>query len=325
MVFVKPSTITNETGAYTYKSGVSSPTTNYIDNNFPNALDRVGGGAVSGPIEFLSGSIFQLDTGTIAAVYTEVDFKNSHAILNFDSGSLLEMDAGSNMELFGNVTLEGSCTVTCISGSNFTGNLAMFDLSLHFTGTGVVFLNSTTAFTVYGSEMTMEDNLPPHYATGQSRQVVQPFCVNSNSSTVVPFFNNSGGASIGSFTVAQTDIYEIPMTKMINGATLSVITFTIGIGGAGPSTYDSTFTLFSQNVNSAGGLPLTTNTLATFTVPTGLPAVSSWSFSVSVTGTPTVDDSNFQYWLEVQGATTGNYYFYPVSLYFTNITKVGQI
>ena len=42
MTFIKPSTVINQTGAYIYKGGVSDESTNYIDNNFPNILDKTG-------------------------------------------------------------------------------------------------------------------------------------------------------------------------------------------------------------------------------------------------------------------------------------------
>ena len=79
MTFVKPSTITNQTGAYAYKRGVSSPSFNYIDNNFPNMLDKTGD-FVTGTVTFNSGSLLVMESGSLLDIVSGISFANSSYI-----------------------------------------------------------------------------------------------------------------------------------------------------------------------------------------------------------------------------------------------------
>ena len=113
MTFVKPSTVLNATGAYGYKKSLASSNLNYIDNNFPNVLDKTGD-TITGIIT-LSGSSRLTTT--------------SGSNITLVSGVSLNSNTGSTLTLNGSVTAGGSSTVslagatTLPSGSTLTAQL----------------------------------------------------------------------------------------------------------------------------------------------------------------------------------------------------------
>ena len=86
MTFVKPSSVTVQTGAYAYKGGVTSASMDYIDNSFPNILDTAGGGTITGPITLDSiltlgtGGFIVIPVGTEMQVGGEILFSSSRCV-----------------------------------------------------------------------------------------------------------------------------------------------------------------------------------------------------------------------------------------------------
>src|SRR5208282_4380286 len=98
MSFVKPSTVTNETGAYTYKQSFGSPSANYIDNEFPSALDKTGD-TITGEVQVASGGGIVINSG---------------AGIGIQSGANLIVDGG------GHIVVESTGAITMQSGSTMT-------------------------------------------------------------------------------------------------------------------------------------------------------------------------------------------------------------
>lgn len=66
--FVKPSTTTGIAGPYSYKNGMSSPTQSYIDNSFPNILDKTG--------DNITGLIFLITGGGFSGGFSSINLNN---------------------------------------------------------------------------------------------------------------------------------------------------------------------------------------------------------------------------------------------------------
>lgn len=143
MVFSKPSTITNAVGAYSYKRGVSSNTENYIDNNFPKALDKTGevatsGGGVTGEIDWKSGSSIKMLAGSSLILGSEIVIQSGGDI-NVLSGGKIIFQTGSTIE--GIITFPGSSQtffdgygyVSGAAGFFGVGNLGTFQLDVGAT------------------------------------------------------------------------------------------------------------------------------------------------------------------------------------------------
>lgn len=143
MTTKKPSTVTSATGAYAYKSGVSSTATNYIDNTFPNLLDKTGdyagiGGGVTGEIEFLSGSSLVFDTGAVLQFTgSSVLAFGSTSELIFNNSSILEMNDTSNLIVGSSASLLCGGTLNITSGGTF-----------HLKSTGTMHIESGATQTV---------------------------------------------------------------------------------------------------------------------------------------------------------------------------------
>ena len=104
--FVKPSTITNESGAYNYKGQLSSPSLNYIDNNFPNLMDINGNNIFSG-------------TNTVTG---EINYSGS-ASSTFGSGTTLTITAGASLAVAGDLGIDPTGSLILFSGSIVEGNI----------------------------------------------------------------------------------------------------------------------------------------------------------------------------------------------------------
>lgn len=121
MTTKKPSTVTSATGAYSYKSGVSSNSFNYIDNTFPNLLDKTGdnatnGGGISGRIDLLAGSSLLLVNGaSITLNGGDLVFNNTSGI-NFNNSSTVVFGDTSSILMGSSTSLITSGTLNIASG-----------------------------------------------------------------------------------------------------------------------------------------------------------------------------------------------------------------
>jgi hypothetical protein len=115
MVFVKPSSVTIDAGAYAYKSGVTSASFNYIDNNFVNILDKTGDTATgtinfTGPVNFSGLVNYNADT---------VDFTT--CVINAQTNTAINVSGSSFISLATSSALivGNSCLAEIASGGTF--------------------------------------------------------------------------------------------------------------------------------------------------------------------------------------------------------------
>lgn len=206
---------------------------------------------------------------------------------------------------------------------SWTQNIYTTGQTLTLGSGGVLSSQIGSAVNLIGSQTHFTDNTPPLYGTAQTRAIVQPLIVspgvgNSNIGGMA-----TGGSTIGSFEITHTDQYFLAMSKIINGATISFISFQYLTGGTPPTSGDAVFSLYSLNLIGPSA-----TLLATYSVPTsGIGAntyVTAPPVAVSGSGS-VVDDDVLSYFVEVIGDSTNNFFIYPAILQFTNITKIGQM
>lgn len=115
MAFVKPSSVTSQTGAYEYRGGMSSASANYIDNSFPNLFN------INAPNTINDTQTF---TGTIIADGGNIVLENAQFIVTSESTNFV-----CDATYF-------TCTVP--SGGDFicaSGSLAVFSGNCTINGT----------------------------------------------------------------------------------------------------------------------------------------------------------------------------------------------
>lgn len=145
MTSKKPSTVTSATGAYSYKSGVSSNTFNYIDNQFPNLLDKTGDnlsttppGGISGVIDVLNGGAIQWQTGAALNLLGASSMTvNGTSQITFNNNSVLELNDTSTMLTGGSTSMLVGGTLNITSGGTF-----------HLKSTGTMHIESGATMTV---------------------------------------------------------------------------------------------------------------------------------------------------------------------------------
>ena len=265
MAFVKPSTITNDTGAYEYKQGVSSNSFNYIDNSFPNMLDKTGDfitGAIvvnsGGTYEFQSGSSLTIDSGATVTISSGA-IENVSGQLNLLTGSLLDIKSGSTftIESGSTTTFHGTATVvsggvldtaaggnltvhgteTFYSGSNLTtntGSTATFNGTVNLAATSVVAIHGTTAL-----DATLTVNSTGTISVASSGTVS---------------FASGGILTIPSGTVYTTQVWPSWITPVTRNIILNT---SLGQAGSGSTwNYQSTGGVLSGAVGSVLVVPL---------------------------------------------------------------------
>jgi hypothetical protein len=146
MAFVKPSSITVQSGSYSYKKGISSPTVNYIDNSFPNILDKTGD-SISGSIIFLSGST-----------------------LTAQSGSSLQISGTFNAGIGSTFSLNGAVSGTTTSGTLHFGGSTIIDFD---TGTTLNLGNGSITNLVGGSQTNVDSTAYIEFKQGSILQCDQ--------------------------------------------------------------------------------------------------------------------------------------------------------
>lgn len=145
MAFVKPSTVTSQSGAYAYKKSVSSTSVNYIDNSFPNILDKTGDN-ITGTVNINSGASLVIKSGGALTGNTgsTVTFNgvNNTTIngLTLSSGSASTLGTSATMTILGSETFNNGSSLTLNSGSTtlFKGTTTVNGSTLTVDGTSVL-------------------------------------------------------------------------------------------------------------------------------------------------------------------------------------------
>lgn len=268
MSFEKPSQVTNATGAYTFKSGVSSSSTNYIDNEFPNALDKTGD-TITGNISVVAGGGIVWYTGSGMSI-------DSGAHLYVNSGGVIQVNSS------GAVNLESGGTLTASSSTVTTFQ----------PGAEVIFA---------GANVAVSDSTPPQLADPFTLRNVVQAC---NPLFFVPLnttYSNSGfligpgwfrdGGETG-WTSGNTPNYILSFSKVINGSTLTQATiFLQNPSGANNTAANATFSLWKCSYNSD------TPSQIGATATAGTVAASGGSTTLTVGSlSEVIDDSTYSYY-----------------------------
>jgi hypothetical protein len=152
VTFVKPSTVSTGIGAYDYKGSVGYPSQNYIDNNFPNILDKTGD-TVNGNIVF-NGVTTLNDTvlgGPLVSLDTTLYVNGGYSIQVQPSG-YVNIQTGGSIFLNGAFVAEKNASVTMATGAGL-----MFDQTSVATGSVLKFVGSEIT-TDSGSTMIVSGN-----------------------------------------------------------------------------------------------------------------------------------------------------------------------
>lgn len=209
MTSKKPSTVTSATGAYSYKSGVSSNTFNYIDNQFPNLLDKTGDnlsttppGGISGVIDVLNGGAIQWQSGSALNLIGASSMTvNGTSQITFNNSSVLELNDTSLM-------LTGGSTQMLIGGT------------MNITSGGTFNLNSTGNMHIKnGATMTVDSGGTVAYASGAIGTVTgaatMTYSSGANLNMNTGTFLNLNGTVIG--TGALIDLTSATTLILANG------------------------------------------------------------------------------------------------------------
>lgn len=205
MTTKKPSTATNTTGAYSYKSGVSSNTFNYIDNTFPNLLDKTGdnstttpAGGITGFLEMLSGSSLVLDSGAVISLTgSSVLAANNSSEVIFNNTSTLELNDTSTMITGSGTSMLVGGILNITSGGTFnlnsTGNMHIK------SGANFYIDNGGTETVSNGGTVAVASGANVNYASGSNLNLNAGSFLNLTGTTVQ--FTNGGGSPL--FTVGS--------------------------------------------------------------------------------------------------------------------------
>lgn len=343
MSFTKPSVQTSLTLPYTFKSLMSSTAQNYIDAVIPQCLDKVNGDTITGNIT---------NTGNLTFVGSTVESK-SGAIFVFDSGTLLEINSGASALIAGTISILSGGHLTNNSGGTLTNNGSILNNST-LTNEGTVtnndlitnsaagsFINSGNfvsdnvgTMNVYGARLTLHDNKPPIFATPQLRVIVQPMIVMPNGAAIsqasnIGFPSVTAGywTDLGTAT-NQSCTWTMPLSKMINGATLDQVLMPFATTGTAPGdgSHNQRVQLWKTNYNNG----TVTQIGSTQTVPDGLGSGTYYPATISFGSglAEVIDDSIFSYSLVVlqaYGSFAYSLNFGSPVCFFTNITSLRSI
>ena len=159
MAFVKPSTRTNDSGAYNYKAQLTSPSLNYIDNQFPNIINTTGGQTIGGSLT-VSGAL--IVNGSITG----------NGAITIGSDNIEFTDLANSITIFQDTALSTSGHQMSISAQNtsFTGGTGGELLLQAGSGLGAssiggnVNISAGTGFIVDG-EIILTSNVGVSFAT----------------------------------------------------------------------------------------------------------------------------------------------------------------
>lgn len=311
MSLLKPSSVLNETGAYTYKKGVSSSTLNYIDNHFPDLLVRAGG-QVTGLLEFLSGSTAQFNAGSTitfdAATVANLVLGNS-STLSTIPGTTVNLNLGNTSSLTSDPS--GGTTFGLVIG-NAGGIQGNVPFAIKSGADGGIQLSGSIADWIYFAAPRSLTNL---YA-------LQPTLSQTGSWS----FNAS--TQVGILSQAINSAMQFPNIPVHYGATSDsvVITFTVGQAHAGIPGILPKFQMY--RVSAAGVLSSLSSTGAQSPAPGS--AAAWYNGGVAQTFTfvsdqnNTIDTPNYTYFFAITDegggdALTGNIY-HSIQINQSNIT-----
>lgn len=261
-----------------------------------------GTGVVNGSFNFF---------GTASA-----QFLNT-AALSFTNAATCSFNEGSALSFAGTSTMSfaAGTTATWANGSGITlgGELTLAStglVSATAPANGWLFTN--------GKGIVIADATNPVFVSTRSRTIAQPMSIAS--STSAPSYNYNLGFA---FQDNNTSPNYLPMTKVINGATIdgfSIIANILNVHTPGSA---ARVTLYRYSVNSEAQ-----TVLASASVPTGTfgPQTISVTGFGGVPGT-VVDDSQYTYFLQLTpegGANAEPITWLTPTLSFVNITQLGQ-
>jgi hypothetical protein len=180
---------------------------------------------------------------------------------------------------------------------------------------------------LYGANTTMEDNKAPVFATPQTRDIAQPLIVIPQNANVVAsnanFIMGTGSFRDGGSSGGSQIFFVLPLTKIINGATLTEVSiFVTNFSGGTITSANATFSAWKCAANS--GVPSQlggTQTLGSI--------ANTASAFLNVTGlTEVVNDALYTYYGQVTcsfGSGAGHLLWSVATTVFSNVTAVGQI
>lgn len=335
---LKPSTVQNEAGAYIYKGGAASSAQNYIDNEFPNLLDKNNGDTVTGSINIAGGANINVLTG-------------SEIVLQ--SGAILLTDSGSTADFIGQFVMEGAATLTSTMTVFSTGAIVLD------SGADIEWKSGSTLQTDAGSLITLNGliNTNVNFISTQAAPTISQADTSSGSGTSLTIqaqtttqSGQSGGdayfnAGNGSGTGAGGNIFIDGGTggsagggniSLSGGTTTSTINMSnsvgnllLQVGHAGLQMGEGTVEIFagtnnlSPSVYQYNWIKLTStllsgNAIVVFPAGTGptvwMISTTNVSFngyyvlfkygSVDVINSPINNNSNINFWLAANDDTT---------------------
>ena len=303
MTFVKPSTITNQDGAYTYKEGIGSPSTNYIDNQFPNCLDKTNGDTITGVITINNnGQISVLPGGGIV----------------FQSGSGGALYAGSNFYVDGNLDIESGGYLNVESGGSFRilsggAGYVLSGGSLFIDNGGTLESTNSANVKLYGTATSMTDNQSPQLASAPvARNIAQPLVLMTS--------HTPGDLSGQHFSdVINQNDWDLMITDLPDGCVITGFLISIQTGGTAPTSSDAGATLYSYN-NATQSL---SGPLASVTVSSGLSNITVYQLTSSSCSV-TVNKSVNSYFVRINASSTQPL-IWAAPIIQTTISTVAQL
>lgn len=250
--------------------------------------------------------------GTASAEFlnsSSLTFTNT-ATCAFNSTSALSF-AGTSTMSFG-----GSSTATWAFG---TGIEMLGGLTIGSTGIVAATAPPNGWLFTNGKGIIISDSTNPVFLTTRSRTIAQPLIV-SNANTTTPSYSVYTGFAL---VDNNTTTNYLPMTKVINGATIDAFSIIANILNVHTPASAARVTLVRNTTANE-----TQTILASVTVPTGVLGPQTISVSGIGGGTGTVvDDSQYTYFLQLTpelGTNAEPIAWVTPSLSFVNITQLGQ-
>jgi len=309
--FVKPSVITLQTGAYSYKEGISSTSTNYIDNSFPNILNKTG--------DTITGEIDVATTGSIKLLgSSQIHLTNTSSILG-DAGTLITIDGYQVIGAGGKQTFQAGSSSIRNSGSTEefqSGSIVTYDVGATAIVNGQYIFNAGSLLVTQGQSVIISDGTNPTFLTPRTQTIAQPLFVFSTSTWTASSGYNFEDA------VGGGNQYVCPITKIINGATIASFVVGFFTSTSAPTSADATVTLWRTD-NSV--TPATALSLGTYTVPTGLSGLSGYRQTVTVSTNNIIDVSKYSYFIRIIASSTQPIVWQPPILNLTQILTLGNV
>lgn len=286
---VKPSTVTGETGAYSFKNSIpTSSTQNYIDNEFPNLFNINGNNTITGN-NTLTGTLTVPGPGTIAFTSGGEITGDPYSLIVWQ-GTINLSGVGSQLLIGGNLTFETGSTIegttTIPNGQNLTiaaAGTGVFDVSAPTNFSQLVTFTQGVDFNfinvnLSGSDFDLTGGSEINFASGTSAQ----FATGSNLTL------SSGATATLNGSVTLNNGVDIA-----SGATLAVLgggEINVAVGGSLVVQSGATATLIGNTTStgiftSAGYTNLISPTVVISGAITGITGKAVNLNSLSLTNT----------------------------------------